>query len=527
MPQRARLRKKVDRILGYQRARARTRTPASTSRVLPFEDAELVETHTSRVFLTADRAYKVKKPVRFPFLDYGTLAKRERLCREEVRLNRRLAPSLYLGVRSLVPAPGGRMELAGPGAAGAAEYAVEMRRIPPGATLAERVAARTATRQDVAAVAGTLARFHRAAERVEKHGASGFKRHLDGSFADLLELDAVPVALTATEPLFAAALRRLTPELDTRTAAGWVRDGHGDLRAEHVVLGDPIEIFDCVEFDAGLRRIDVGCDLAFLAMDLERLGAPDLARALVDEYRVAGSDPGSDALLALFAGYRAIVRAKVALIRAGQLRGAARRTSVAEAESLAALARRVAWRSAFPLAVVVCGPAATGKTTVASALAEAAGVRRVGTDLIRKRLAGVEPDARAPLAAYGREASRRTYAEAGRAAAGEVRAHGGVVVDGTFRRRADRDAFAAAFGDACEPVFVECRAPADVVAARAAARASAPSESDAGRDEALGQLGEFDPLDEIDASRHAAVRTDRPAAGLVAAVERRLLAGVR
>ena len=480
------------RILGYQRARGRPPARACPPpRALPFGDAEVVETHTSRVYLTADRAYKLKKPVSFPFLDYGTLAKRERACREEVRLNRRLAPTLYLGVRSLVPAPGGRTELAGPSAPGAVEYAVEMRRIPRGATLAERVAAGSATREDVAAVAAILARFHAAAKRVSKHGAADLKRRVDGSFAELLELDGVPGALARVEPLLGGALRRLAPELDARAAAGWVRDGHGDLRAEHVVLADPIEIFDCIEFDAELRRTDVGCDLAFLAMDLERLGAPELARALVDEYRAAGGDPGSDALVALFAGYRAVVRAKVAVIRAGQLRDAARRASTAEADSLAALARMLAWRSAFPLAVVVCGPAATGKTTLAAALAEAAGLERVATDVTRKRLIGVQPEARAPLTAYTADMSRRTYAEVGRAAAAEVRARGAVIVDGTFRRRADRAAFTAAFGGVCEPVFLECAAAADVVAARAAARLAEASESDAGAPEALEQLAAF------------------------------------
>lgn len=493
---------------------------------VPFAE-ELIETHTSRVFLAGDRAYKLKKPVKFPFLDYSSLHERERLCHEEVRLNRRLAPTTYLGVRSVLTGPNGGISLGGPTEPDAIDYVVEMRRIPADATLAARVRSDLVTQDDIAAVAQVIAHFHELAERTERAAPADLKRQLDDSFAELVELPDVSAGLRDLEPLLAPAVRRLMPELARRADAGFVRDGHGDLRAEHVVLSDPVEIFDCIEFDPGLRRIDVGCDLAFLVMDLERLGRRDLAETLVKDYRRAGGDPGSDQLIALFAAYRAVVRAKVALLRAGQLNGEPRRRLASEAGTLAELAGRCAWRTAVPLVVVVCGPAASGKTTLASALSEASGLPRVATDVTRKRLAGMSPTQRAPAAAYDPATSLRTYRELGALAAQEVARAGGVIVDGTFRRRSERGVFRAALGPEPQPVFVQCVAPRDVLAARAAERlAAGAGESDAGAGQAVQQLAEFEALDEVDAARHLVTRTDCAPAELARDAERRLLAAI-
>ena len=526
MRQRA-LRSKVDRTLGYERSvrkHAATEPHAHPSLSAAFPAAVVVETHTSRVFLTEDRAYKVKKPVVLPFLDYGTLERRRRFCEEEVRVNRILAPSVYLGVRTLVAAPDGGLDLAPASARGALEYVVEMRRIPRGAMLADRVESGRLVDADVRSVGRALAAFHAGAARVDGPGAAPFKRRLDETFAELLDLGGAPAATPQVDQLLASALGRLAPELDARAAAGLVRDGHGDLRAEHVVLDGQVEVIDRIEFDDALRRVDVGSDLAFLVMDLVRLGAPEAADTLVEAYRGAGGDCGSDQVLALFAAYRALVRAKVALVRADQLTGDPRARCQADAARLLALARRYAWRTACPLAVVVCGPAASGKTTLATALAAAAGIQRISTDVERKRLLGADPAKRAPAGAYDDAVSRRTYEAVGAAAARAAAADGGVVVDGTFRRRCDRDAFGAAFGAAAEPVFVECRAPRASLVSRAAARTA--GESDAGPTQVLEQLATFEPLDEVAAARHLAVRTDRGVEELSLEAEARILAAI-
>ena len=192
-----------------------------------------------------------------------------------------------------------------------------------------------------------------------------------------------------------AVLAGRRAELRRRAAAGLVRDGHGDLRAEHVVLERGIEIVDCVEFDPALREIDVGLDLAFLVMDLMRRDER-LAAALVSAYREAGGDPGDDALVAFFAAQRALIRAKVALVRAGQVDGADAARRRADAAALLELAGRLGWRVRLGAAAIVCGAAASGKSTLAAALAERAGATVLSSDIVRKELVGVPATARAP-----------------------------------------------------------------------------------------------------------------------------------
>jgi aminoglycoside phosphotransferase family enzyme len=279
------------------------------------------ETHGSWVLLTSTRAYKVKKPVTMAFLDYGSLARRREMCRAEVAVNRRAAPGVYVGVRAIVPSGDG-VELAPDDAPGAIEYAVEMRRFDETATLAAAVEAGDATPELVADVGRRVAAFHAAAGEVTPAaGGEAIKRSIDDDFATLSTLlsDYPGRArdLVAAERFAAGFLGSRWEELDSRARAGRVRDGHGDLRAEHVLLGPHPALVDAIEFDPGLRRIDVGLDLAFLVMELHAAERQDLAAALVAGYRDEGGDPGDDRLLAFFAAYRARVRAKVALIRAG------------------------------------------------------------------------------------------------------------------------------------------------------------------------------------------------------------------
>lgn len=484
---------------------------------MPHGATEVRETHISRVLLDGDRAYKIKKPVRLPFLDYGTLERRHRLCREEVRLNRRLAPDVYLGVAALVPAAGG-MRRAPESTPGAVEYAVVMRRYDEASTLARRLRAGTAGEAEVQAVGARLAAFHAEAERpADAPGTvAALERMVAENFETLRGLDADPALLTDAERLADAMLAGRRAQLLERAHAGLVRDGHGDLRAEHVVLERGIEIVDCVEFDPALREIDVGLDLAFLVMDLLRHDER-LAAALVSAYREAGGDPGDDALVDFFAAQRALIRAKVALVRAGQVGGedAARRRH--DARALLALAGRLGWRVRLGPGAVVCGVAASGKSTLAAALAAPAGATVVSSDLVRKQIVGVAPTDRAPERAYRPAVDRATYEALGRRARELVDRQERVIVDATFRRRADRRAFAGAFGSPGDLAWIECRAPIPVLARRAGARALAADRvSDAGPDVAVHQAAEWEPLDVVTAQ--LVVRTDRDAAGVLSAV---------
>ena len=473
---------------------------------------EVCETHISWVFLAGDRAFKLRKPVVFPFLDYGTRERRRQMGEEELRLGRRLAPTLYVGLRSIVARDGG-FALGEPDDPAATEPVVEMRRFDERRTLAALLERGGVSDADIRDLASHIARFHASADPApaESTGAGRVARTVADNLATLVDhAEVVGTSRLAAAHRFAIAfVHGRREQLEARAAGGHVRDCHGDLRAEHVILGERgVEIFDPVEFNPGLRLIDTASDLAFLAMELIEARRDDLAELLVREYRAAGGDDGGDSLLGFYATYRAWVRAKVACLRADELPpGRARDRHHDHARRLAPLAERLSWRARGPLVLVVCGPSATGKTRIAEALAANGGGVHLSSDVVRKELAGLDPATRAPLGEYSEEASLATYRELGARAAAEQR---GAIVDATLRRRRHRDAFAAALG-ATEPapLFVECRASAEVVAKRAHRREHEPGRvSDATAAIAARQLVEFEPLDEVDPARHLIVRTD-------------------
>jgi aminoglycoside phosphotransferase family enzyme/predicted kinase len=481
---------------------------------------ERVESHISWVFLAGERAYKLRKPVVFPFLDYGTAERRRAMSEEEVRLGRRLAPDIYLGVRPLVRRGDGWV-LGDPGREGA-EHVVEMRRFDPDRTLSALMGRNAAGAATVREVARRIAAFHAEAEPAPpgRFDPSAVAATVGENFSTLLPYAPLlgEADLAGAHRFAVAFLHAHRPLLEERVARGFVRDCHGDLRAEHVILErGQVEVFDPLEFDPALREIDVSADLAFLVMDLMDAGAEDLAQALVDEYEACGGDHGGTGLLFFYAAYRAWVRAKVACLRAGELRtGAERAGPVAEARRLAALARRLAWRAREPLVLVVCGGSATGKTVLAQAIRGVSGWAHLSSDVVRKELAGLEPRQRAPAEQYSDEISLRTYRELGARAAGL--AGRGAVVDATFRSRAHRAAFAETFR--AEASFVECVVPASVVAERAARREADPERvSDATPTIAAEQVSHFDPLDEVPAARHLLLRTDLQVHRLVETLE--------
>jgi predicted kinase len=242
---------------------------------------------------------------------------------------------------------------------------------------------------------------------------------------------------------------------------------------------------------------------------------------LVDAYREAGGDPGDDSLIAFYASYRALVRAKVGLVRAVQLpAGSAERGHAsAVARELIGVAERFAWRARLPLVIVVCGVPASGKSHLAGALAELSGLPHLSSDVTRKRLAGLRARQRAPADSYGPEWNARTYGELARRARQEVAGCGGAIVDATFRHAADRRSFTSALAAAAPLVFIECQAPAAILAERAARREHDPGRvSDADADVVLRELGAWEPLDEVPAGAHFALRTDRPIEQIVADV---------
>jgi uncharacterized protein len=496
------------------------------------DHVELRETHISWVFLAGDRAYKVKKPVALPFLDYGTLQRRRTCCDEEVQINRRAAPSVYVGLVALVPHGPAGLVVSHEHDPRAVEYAVEMRRYDERATLAAMLEDGRATEGDLRAIGGRLAHFHlRLAPKTSGEGTDRLAEVVEETLATLARAAAgliAPSRLAALARFARAGLDGFGPQLEARDAAGLVRDGHGDLRAEHILLGDRMEMVDALDFDPTLRVADVAYDLAFLVMDVARRDE-GLARALVRGYTAGGGDAGGERLLAFLVVVRALVRAKIDLLRADQLAGADRDERVQRADGLLALAERFAWRARLPRVACVGGLAASGKSTLAAAVSSASGLPVFSSDLVRKAHAGLEPNDRAAQATYDREVSREVYDALGRAAAGATRTDGGAIVDATFRHPDDVAAFQAASSAANRAEWIVCHAPAEVLLERARRRTALGSTASDADPEIVGaQIRRLSgplplprpPLVELDTVRAVPQLLDELAAALDARLAR-------
>ena len=363
---------------------------------------EVRETHISVVFLTAEYAYKLLKTVRFDFLDFSTREARYAECWNEVRLNRRLAGDVYLDVVPVIRSADG-FQLGGAGFP--VDWVIKMRRLAEHDTLAARIESATATSDDLPTVLDVLQPFFESANRGPQIDAdadvSVIRRNLVENH-DVLEAHAGTTGIASGN---VAALRSIQLQLlatrrrlfEDRIRGGWIRDGHGDLRAEHVYLTNPPVIVDCIAFNNRFRHVDLLDEICFLATDLQRLGRDDLATAIVDQYRRRLNDPAPDALAHFFASYRFAVRAKVACLKsdsADLLRSDEFRSEESQSEAAQLLQRAVdALRADHaPCLVVFCGVSGSGKSTVARRLAEEIGAVHLASDVIRKELHSVDVD---------------------------------------------------------------------------------------------------------------------------------------
>jgi aminoglycoside phosphotransferase family enzyme/predicted kinase len=451
------------------------------------ERVERIDTHISTVLLAGEFAYKIKKPVDLGFLDFSSLEKRLFFCGEELRLNRRTAPQLYLDVVPIVAAPGGLR--VGPADGEPVEYAVRMRRFDPRDTLDEVARAGRLTGDLVDRLAVTVAQFHADAARAPSafgspqtagrlvDAAIDAMRGLVSSAHERARLDAIAAWTTAQG-------RALADAMAARAAAGCVRECHGDLHLGNIVLLDGAPVpFDGIEFNDELRYIDVIADAAFAFMDLLDHEVPHLAWRFVGRYLEHSGDYEGLAVLRWYAVYRALVRAEVALIRLHQApaRRHVRLREHTTFEHYLALAERLS-RSAAHVLVVMTGLSGSGKSSVAFELAQQLDGVRVRTDLERKRLYGFAPHARTDASIYTAEATARTYARVEQAARVALAAGVPVVVDGALLRRAERARFRALAREFdARFALVACEAAADVLRARVESRYRAgtdPSEAD-------------------------------------------------
>ncbi|MCI0546546.1 MAG: AAA family ATPase [Candidatus Rokubacteria bacterium] len=455
----------------------------------PVAEVELVETHISWVLLAGERVYKLKKPVDLGFLDFTTLARRRFFCREEVRLNRRLAPDTYLGVVE-IKGTARRPRLGGAGRT--LEVAVEMRRLPGDRMLDRLVREGGATPEIIDAVATLVAGFHAGAEtggEIDEAGAiETVRRNWTENFAQTegLAPDILPGSWRETLRRYVEGfLAREASRFAARVAGGHSRDCHGDLQAQHVCCTEPIQVFDCIEFNHRFRFGDTAGEIAFLAMDLERLGRGDLALRFLNAYLDESGDYGAVPLLDFYRAYRAVVRGKVLGFQVE-----ARPEMRGEARALFALAMSYAERRREPRLVITSGVMGAGKSTVARAAAVATGAAIVRMDAVRKGLGGRPLRARAGeefgAGLYTPAMGERTYAEALTIAGDVIRAGWPVVVDGSFST-ADQRARARALADRLEVPFTVlwCQAPDAVIAARLRARSRDEDEISEGRAELL------------------------------------------
>lgn len=410
--------------------------------------AKILETHISYVVLTGTYAYKIKKAVHFDFLDFRTLAARRFFCDEELRLNRRLAPALYLDV---VPITGSidRPFIGGSGPA--LEYAVKMREFAQD-SLASRLLERGELGMaDIDSLAASIAAFHGAIDIAAGDAAfgapEGILRLAQQNFTQLApggQRDELEVLCSWTGREHAAR----HDDFLHRRAEGFVRECHGDLHLGNVARVDSeLVIFDGIEFNEELRWIDVMSEVAFTVMDLRDRGRADLAHRFLNAYLERTGDYGGLAVLPFYLAYRALVRAKIARLRAAQIsEGAAKHEAIAESRGYLQLAQGYTVRPR-PALIITCGLSGCGKTAVSQALLEAIGAVRIRSDVERKRLHGV-----APLERRDATGTQRLYAEAStgatydrlRTLAREILSSERIaIIDATFLRHAQRESFRA------------------------------------------------------------------------------------
>lgn len=456
---------------------------------------EVVQTHASVVFLTGHHAWKIKKPVDFGFLDYSTLALREHWCHEEVRVNRRLAPSVYLGVVPVTRGPDG-LRFGGDDA-NAVEWAVKMRQLDDADTLASRLRDGRVDDDIITAVAHHIARFHGEARGgADLAGFGAFeavaynaRENLDQTEAHVDDIVAAGVharARDATE----RALRALRDVFDARARRGATRDCHGDLRLEHVYVHDDdgLEVIDAIEFNERFRFSDPVSDLAFLAMELSFAGRDDLVDVLWRAWLDAsgGRDTDAEQVFGFYVAYRSVVRAKVRGLKAlaPEVDEGARRESAQRARAHWLLALR--WLEPpdrRPALALVTGLPGTGKSTLARGLAQRAGFVVLRADEVRKSLFGLAADDDAAAdwgtGIYSGEATERTYASLA-AQAGELLDRGErVLIDATLRTASRRAPFhALAQARAVQSLTFVLDAPEDVVERRISERRDDASDAD-------------------------------------------------
>lgn len=418
----------------------------------PASNVTLVQTHISFLFLTDNYVYKIKKPLDLGFLNFSTLDRRRFYCEEEVRLNRRLCPDVYLGVVQIRESNSGVVIN---GAGRTIEYAVKMRRLPENRMLNRLLQEDKVGEDDIKRIAKTIARFHNSAERnaeINRYGSiSIIKNNWDENFRQVSDFVGITLSRTdlhVTEEWVSRFLEQNEKLFAERVAGGFIRDCDGDIHAENICLADKVYIFDCIEFNERFRYIDTAADIAFLLMDLDYYGKQVFSDIFTAEYLSLTGDSAIPQILGFYKIYRAFVRGKVESFKINDrsMTSEEKTCAAAKATRHFRLVRGYILREKLaPSLILFTGLMGTGKSTLASELSFELGLDLVRSDVVRKELAGMPATARDfseyNKGIYAPEYTRATYASLLGKAERSLSAGQSIVLDASFQKRSDREPF--------------------------------------------------------------------------------------
>ena len=496
----------------------------------PPSEVRLVQTHISYVFLAGEVVYKTKKPVDFGFIEQLSVETRHRFCDAEVRLNRRLAPDVYLGVVPVVRRADGRFAVEPAGWAGGAgagevvEWAVKMRRLPDDRTLDRLIAEHRESPDILERLVRAVVSFHHRADIVRNDpalaGAPAERAWWTREFSEaerFIGSTWTPEDAAATKAYADATIARESALFDERLAEGRIIDGHGDMQAKHVYVLGPrpqdLVVVDCVEFTEWfqLRYADVNNDVAFLAMDLEARGRPEMGDEFAGRYLAATADETLGVLQPLHRTFRAFVRGKVESIgaHAPEIAPEQRATLAGSAAAYFRLAAAYRERCAAPSLVVMCGASGTGKSLVGATLAARIGAAYISSDAVRKHLAGIDIHASGAAAfregLYSPQMTARVYEEMRKRATRHLAFGRPVVLDATHARADQRRAAVETARAAGVPaLIVELRLTDDAALARIVNREHDPLRtSDATVEVYRRQVESFEPVSPAEGRRLA------------------------
>lgn len=455
----------------------------------PVDSIELIETHISWVLLAGEFAYKIKKPVNFGFLDFSTLDKRLTCCEQELRLNSRLAPDIYLDVIAI----SGTIQRPVLSADGEVfEYAIKMRQFPQSSQLDHMLESGELNEQHMDAIARMVAEFHRHIEVADDTSDFGntnvVYQPIEENFTQIKEhLNSVSYAetLDQLQQWSSSAFEKLKPVIEQRKRDGFIRECHGDMHLRNLIwLNNRPMAFDCIEFNAYLRWIDVISEIAFLVMDLQGRKQHNLANRFLNTYLESTGDYAGLSLLPFYLCYRALVRAKVDALRAGQqsITEEEKARSFAEFESYLELAQGYT-QIKHPKMMIMRGVSASGKSTVSKTLLEAMGAIRIRSDVERKRLfnIGINENTSNEIDSglYSKQASQKTYEKLSELASQIIGAGYSVIVDATFLKNEQCEFFYSLAQRLDVPcIIVETTAPDEILRQRIRQRKNDVSDAD-------------------------------------------------